>query len=107
MIKSSENAWAVAYSEPCQTSKMERFAKIFNSLKPLTISAKRTILDIWQSSKYDTVNVVQISLDWQWNVIDIRYAIRGEERGRPALPFFDNQKKCPDFAKKGPDYVHP
>ena len=30
----------------------------------------------------------------------------GKEK-RPPLPFFENQKKCPDFRKKGPDYVHP
>ena len=28
-------------------------------------------------------------------------------RGRPPLPFFENQKKCPDFRKKSPDFVHP
>ena len=31
----------------------------------------------------------------------------GKEGGRPPLPFFENQKKCPDFKKKGPDFVHP
>ena len=35
-----------AYSEPFQTSKMERFGKIVNNLQPLTIFAKRSILDI-------------------------------------------------------------
>ena len=35
-----------AYLEPCQTSKMERFAKIVNGDKPLTIFAKRSILDV-------------------------------------------------------------
>ena len=38
-----------AYSEPCQTSKMERFLKIFNGL---TIFAKHSILDIWQRSEH-------------------------------------------------------
>ena len=41
----------MAYSEPCLTSKMERFAKIGN---PLPIFAKPTILDVWQGSKYAT-----------------------------------------------------
>ena len=36
-----------AYSEPCQTSKMERSAKIVNGLKALTTLAKRFILDVW------------------------------------------------------------
>ena len=40
-----------AYSESCQTSKMERFAKIVNSFKPLTIFAKCPILGDWQSSE--------------------------------------------------------
>ena len=32
---------------------------------------------------------------------------RATRRGRPSLPFFENQKKCPDFGKKCPDCVHP
>ena len=35
---------AETYSEPCQTFKMERFAKIVNGL---TVFAKRPILDVW------------------------------------------------------------
>ena len=35
-----------AYSEPCQTPKMERFERIANDLRSLTIFAKRSILDI-------------------------------------------------------------
>ena len=34
------------YSVPCQTSKMER------RFSPLTIFAKRSILDVWQGSEY-------------------------------------------------------
>ena len=41
-----------AYSEPFQTSKMERFGKIVNNLQPLTIFAKRSILDIWEGCEY-------------------------------------------------------
>ena len=26
---------------------------------------------------------------------------------RPPQPFFKNKKNCPDFRKKGPDWVHP
>ena len=38
----------------------------------------------------------------------LRCAIRGRRSGgRHPLPFFENQKKCPDFAKKGPNCVHP
>ena len=41
-----------AYSENCQTSKMECLTKTVNSFYPLTISAKHFILDIWQGSAY-------------------------------------------------------
>ena len=40
------------YSEPCQTSKMEYFAKIVYSLQVLIIFAKCTILYAWQGSEY-------------------------------------------------------
>ena len=39
-------------SEPCKTTKMERFAKIVKSEKPLIIFAKRSTLDICQVSEY-------------------------------------------------------
>ena len=51
----AQNDWcfyAKKYSEPCQTSKMECFAKIVNGLKLLIIFAKRSVLDVWQGSKY-------------------------------------------------------
>ena len=31
---------------------MERFAKIFNGQKQVTISAKHSILDVWQGLEY-------------------------------------------------------
>ena len=34
--------------EPCQFSKMDRFVKIDNGQKPVTIFTKRCILDAWQ-----------------------------------------------------------
>ena len=33
-------------SEPCQTSKMGRFMKIVNGFQRLTVSTKRSILDV-------------------------------------------------------------
>ena len=39
------------YLEPCQTSKMERFAKKVSGLWSLTISEKCSILDVCQCSK--------------------------------------------------------
>ena len=39
-------------SEPCQTSKMECFVKIFNGFYSLTFVAKQPILDVWQDSAY-------------------------------------------------------
>ena len=41
-----------AYSEPCQTSKMEVFTKIVNGFSFLTIFAKSSILDVWQDSEF-------------------------------------------------------
>ena len=40
------------FSEPCQTSEMRRFTKIVNSFYSLTISAKHSILDVWEGSTY-------------------------------------------------------
>ena len=34
------------YSEPCQIYKMARFVEIVNDFQPLTIFAKRSILDV-------------------------------------------------------------
>ena len=42
---------AEAYSEPCQTSKMEHFAKIVNAFQLLTIFAKHSILYVWLGSE--------------------------------------------------------
>ena len=42
------------YLEPIQTSKMELFVKIVNSLMPLTILTKRSILDVWLGSENTT-----------------------------------------------------
>ena len=36
----------------CRKSKIQSFAKIGNSTKPLTILAKQLILDVWQFSEY-------------------------------------------------------
>ena len=41
-----------AYSEPCQTSKMEAFTKIVNGFSVLTISAKSFTLDVLQDSEF-------------------------------------------------------
>ena len=39
------------YSESCQTSRIECFAKIVNGFLVFTTFAKRSILDIWQGSE--------------------------------------------------------
>ena len=44
--------YSIAYSGPCQTSKMECFAKIANTIQALTIFAKGSILDVWEGSEY-------------------------------------------------------
>ena len=41
-----------AYSEPCQTSKMELFAKIVNGFSYLNIFAKSSISDVSQNSEF-------------------------------------------------------
>ena len=41
-----------AYSETCQTSKMELFAKRVNGWLPLTFFAKNSISDPWRDSEY-------------------------------------------------------
>ena len=50
---------------PCQTSKMERFAKLVSSFQPLSIFAKRSILDIWQGSGYAS-SLLQTMLTWKF-----------------------------------------
>ena len=42
------------YSEPCQTSKMELFAKIVKR-HLATIFAKSSVLDVWHGSEYASV----------------------------------------------------
>ena len=58
--------------KPCQTSKTERFAKIVNVSKPLTIFAKYSILHVWQVSEYDTdgkldVSAKNVKYVWHFN----------------------------------------
>ena len=43
---------AEVYSEPCQSSKIECYAKIVNGWQQLTIFAKHSILDFCHSSGY-------------------------------------------------------
>ena len=47
----------MACLEPLQTSKMECHAKIVTGLKPLTILAKQSILDVCSGSKHASVRV--------------------------------------------------
>ena len=42
----TSNVFAEAYSELCQTSKMEILAKIVNGLKSLILFAKNSILEV-------------------------------------------------------------
>ena len=42
----------------CPTSKMDRFAKIVNSIQQLTILAKHSVLDVWQVSEYASVHIM-------------------------------------------------
>ena len=51
-----------AYSERCQISKMETFAKIVNGLKLLIVFAKNSILNVRQDSEYAYLSQAQILL---------------------------------------------
>ena len=50
-VKLTESSLEV-HSEPFQTSKIERSAKIVHIWKPLTIFTKSSILSVWQCSEY-------------------------------------------------------
>ena len=55
-----KNTWRAlreAYSEPCQTSMIQRFT-IMVDFWPLTTFTKRSILDIWQGSEYACLRVI-------------------------------------------------
>ena len=54
VIAGCEGFFADTYSGLCQTSKMEYFAKIVKSWKPLTTFAKRSILDGAQGPEYSS-----------------------------------------------------
>ena len=51
-----------AYSELCQTSKVEYFAKIVNGFKKITIFKRNSILEIFeiQDSEYASANKFQL-----------------------------------------------
>ena len=51
----NESCIPTAYSEPCQTSQIVRFAKIVKSFEPLTVCVKGSILDVLQGSQYASV----------------------------------------------------
>ena len=53
---------AVTHSESRQTSKIELFAETVNGFQPLTISAKSSIRNVWQVSKYAShwVEIIQV-----------------------------------------------
>ena len=44
-----------AYSETCQIYKMELFAKTVASFQRLTLSARGSVLDVWQGIEYASV----------------------------------------------------
>ena len=51
-----------AYSELCQTSKVDLFAKIVNDFKKITIFKRNSVLEIFdiQDSEYASVNIFQL-----------------------------------------------
>ena len=59
------------YSEPCQTCKMKRFARIVDSVQPFTIFAKLSILDTWQKSEYDSACKVASEALWSQSTLNL------------------------------------
>ena len=51
-VKNKSKRWTEACSQPNQTSKIEIFVKMVHGFRPITISAKNSILDVWQGSEY-------------------------------------------------------
>ena len=51
-----------AYSELCQTSKVESFAKIINSFKKITIFKRNSVSEIFdiKDSEYASANIFQL-----------------------------------------------
>ena len=51
-----------AYSELCQTSKVESLAKIINGFKKIIIFKRNSVLDIFdfQDSEYASANIFQL-----------------------------------------------
>ena len=111
-----------AYSEPCQTPKIELFVKIVSGWKLLTIFAKSFILDIWRGSEYasdpnEWLKKVQIRIYMQsyqmwsyikaiqintvinnktWNIIKLRFKISEKYKASmniQAKPFKNNCKE--------------
>ena len=62
----SWNIFAEAYSESCllNISKMEFLSKIVIFLNPLTIFAKCSTLDVWQSSEYASDSIKNFILKY-------------------------------------------
>ena len=57
--------YSKTYSEPCQTSKMECFAKIINDFYPLTTFAKEPFskkCDIWCHKGHANKNEKQVGM---------------------------------------------
>ena len=69
----SSISYPEAYSGLSQTSKIEFLAKIGYGWKPLTIFAKKSILDSWQGSGYTSdMDLVKCIQAWQMaNVLTI------------------------------------
>ena len=114
--------YSEAYSEPCQTPKIELFVKIVSGWKLLTIFAKSFILDIWRGSEYasdpnEWLKKVQIRIYMQsyqmgsyikaiqintvinnktWNIIKLRFKISEKYKASlniEAKPFKNNCKR--------------
>ena len=60
-----------AYSELCQTSKMDPFVKIINGWMPWTIFKKKRYLRCWQDIEFASVTIIVIIVINNFFVVDI------------------------------------
>ena len=69
LLNNLKNIWTVnleTYSEPCQTSKVELFAKMLNSFWLLTIFSKCSMVDDLKSSEHTSKITLRVQLHTKW-----------------------------------------
>ena len=64
VVDNLNDLWNIseAYSQLCQTFKIEVFVEIVNKLNLIFIFAKNSILGVWQGSKYSSAFMLELFL---------------------------------------------